>query len=414
MRIGSEPVDIIIPTMDNLNQLLDCMWSIAISRNEYPMRFIVINNGRQSLEDVFPDWLSEMTTVIDPEENLGWIGGLQEGLKLSRSRYVVFANDDIYVPRASARWLRNIIRIMECFPRIGAAGPSSNVVMGMQNIWTRVAVAECEVPFLIGFCMVLRREALDKAGGVQHMEHGGDDIDLSIRLRRAGYMLVCRRDEFVYHHGFQTGERVHGKPDRPGGWNSRDMIDLTNAELIRKHGFLTWWETMCGQSTESRPESHDAEAEIVRKYCNGGPIVELGCGAAKTVPQAIGIDLIPNGAMIPYLEKPSVADLQADVTERLPIEDEYAGTVIARHIIEHCLDPVETLAQWRRIIRPGGRLIIAAPDEYIRDTIPLNPQHCHAYTPESLASLMSLVGFGPIAAESGFNNHSFVAVFERK
>ena len=50
---------------------------------------------------------------------------------------------------------------------------------------------------------------------------------------------------FIYHHGFQTGEKLHGKPSKPGGWNSRKMSDDTNRHLIQKHGFIRWWKTMC-------------------------------------------------------------------------------------------------------------------------------------------------------------------------
>ena len=65
---------------------------------------------------------------------------------------------------------------------------------------------------------------------------GGDDIDLSIRLRQAGYTLVCDRRAFVYHYGFRTGERVHGDRTVPGGWNSPQMIAATRDTLIAKHG----------------------------------------------------------------------------------------------------------------------------------------------------------------------------------
>jgi len=232
-------VDIIIPTYDNAQQLGQCVGSLR-THNEYPIRIIVVNNGEADLTVE-----SENVLLIKSEKNLGWTGGLQEGLKHSTSKYVVFANDDIYVPLASKRWLRNSIEFLEHNPTVGAVGPMSNVVMGRQNIWWKFSTDYLEeAKFLIGYCMVVRREALDKAGGVQDMEVGGDDIDLSIRLRDVGYDLVVLRENFIYHHGFQTGNRIYGDHTKPNGWNSKNMTEETNMELIRKHGFIKLWSTL--------------------------------------------------------------------------------------------------------------------------------------------------------------------------
>lgn len=411
-----EPVDCIIPTMDNMRQLQECVYSLYCSRAEHPVRILIVNNGECSLESAFPDIIGKGVEIISPGKNLGWTGGLREGLKHSTSRYVAFSNDDIYLPRSSGRAIRNLARVLDVYPWVGAIGPTSNVVMGTQNIWAQVGFADYEVSFLIGFFMLLRREALEKAGGIQDMESGGDDIDLSIRIRKAGYGLIVKREEFVYHHGFQTGERVHGRPDKPGGWNSREMIDATNAELIRKHGFLTWWETMCFSTLSSGSQSsliEEPETKVISKYVNGGIVVELGCGHRKTVPQAIGVDIVPKGEMIPYMNEVSVADVTADVSGDLPFVDNYADTIIARHVFEHCLDTVQTLRNWKQTLKTGGRLIITCPDERIRDGVPINPQHVHGFTAESVVNLGELVGFKSVAVERDYNDISFTAVLER-
>lgn len=408
-----QPVDIIIPTYDNVDQLFQCVSSILTHRFEYPVNIIIVNNGKIPIEKNLSMNEMKHIKIITPGENLGWIGGLQEGLKHSASKYVVFANDDIYIPRASSRWLKYLIREMEIYSAIGAIGPTSNVVMGMQNIW-RFLPARCYATmFLIGFCILVRREALDRAGGVQDVEYGGDDIDLSIRLRKAGYLLVVKRDVFVYHHGFQTGERIHGGPDKPNGWNSREMTDNVNMELIRKHGFMSWWETLISKSPENGEQEIDAEGKIIQQYCNGGVTIELGCGGQKTIPAAIGVDIIPKGEQIPYVDAKSVADVVADVSKPLPFKDDYADTVIARQVLEHCLDSVSCLREWRRILKPGGRLLISCPDERLDEGVPINPEHLHAFTAESLESIISLLGFKIFSIEQNYNNISFTMCMEK-
>jgi predicted SAM-dependent methyltransferase len=57
-------------------------------------------------------------------------------------------------------------------------------------------------------------------------------------------------------------------------------------------------------------------------------------------------------------------DVIADVTSRLPFEDESVELVYAVHLLEHvATDEVpRVLADWRRVLRPGGVLMVAVPD----------------------------------------------------
>ena len=411
-----EPVDIIIPTFDNLGQLVPCVNMMLWYSCEYPVNIIVVNNGKIPLEKELP----KKVTVINPGQNLGWTGGLKEGLKHSTSKYVLFANDDIYIPRSSSRWLKLLVRDMDWLDVLGAVGPTSNLVMGPQNIWHQTPSHVYFTTFLIGFCMLVRREALDKAGGVHDMEHGGDDLDLSIRIRKQGYKLMVNREIFVYHHGFQTGERIYGGPDKPNGWNSPQMVENVNMELIRKHGFMEFWNTIrntihheLNADGEQRNPGADFEGDVVRQYVNGGVTLELGCANKKTVPHAIGIDIVPKGDDVPYMDCRSVADITADVSEKIPLADDYADCIIARHILEHCVDHVKALKEWRRVLKKGGRLVVSCPDEKITESIPLNPQHVHAFTVESVEAVTDLVGFKTIAKDRFYNFNSFTVCLEK-
>lgn len=236
----SHLVDIIIPTFNNRGDLEGCLASLFVNHSPYDLfRVIVVNNG----EPQSCDWIAfPHVIVMHPGRNLGWEGALELALGVSSAPYVCFLNDDTFVPPVSRLWLDLLLQYFDD-PRVGAVGPSSNFVMGWQSIFHHASELVLDVRYLIGFCLLVCRTALEEAGGIDTSLPGGDDLDLSIRLREAGYMLLIDREVFVFHHGARTGFRVHGAASE-GGWYSDAMTMATNHALIAKHGFQVWDDTL--------------------------------------------------------------------------------------------------------------------------------------------------------------------------
>jgi GT2 family glycosyltransferase len=225
-------VTIIIPSLNNRRYLEPCLSSILRETINVNYQIIVVNNCRRCTME----WIDDpRVTVLAPGSNLGWEGGLQLGLTLSLTPYSLFLNDDTLILRNQQRWLSRLLEHFEN-PQVGAVGPASNLVAGAQAIQRQAPTLRFPVRFLIGFCMLVRRSALNQVGGIDLSLPGGDDIDLSIRLRRAGYSLLCDRRVFVYHHGYKTGERVYGPSNQHCGWNSREFTDRVTSALVAKHG----------------------------------------------------------------------------------------------------------------------------------------------------------------------------------
>jgi SAM-dependent methyltransferase len=398
------PIDVIIPTFNNPQYLYPCLRSLRDTRGSYPLRLIIVNNGHP--DSVATD---DDIEVVQAGRNLGWEGGLKAGLARSTSEFVVFCNDDIYVPPPSIHWARMLLDPFRS-PSVAAVGPSSNVVMGAQNIFLPYGPHTYDVPFLIGFFMLVRRSALDAVGGIDDTLPGGDDLDLCMRFRAAGYRCLTRRDVFIYHHGFKTGERVHG-----AYWNSADMQESTDMALIHKHGLREWFATIGGQAPEAAAPAGkpDIEADAVQQWVQGERVLELGCGGRLTVPHAVGVDLVPRSERT-FRGQDSAASIVADVFSALPFEDEHADTIIARHIFEHAVDPVDVLVAWRRVLKPGGRLIVAMPNEQLAPSIPMDVTHKHAWTPDAFRKLSEGCGFRQVAYTPDCGNGiSFVTVLER-
>lgn len=411
-------IGIIIPTWNNMEYLVPCLNSLlapVVTEDLY--NIYVVNNGDPKNMEMIQH---PRVTILQQKENLGWEGGLKVGLEASKEEFVVFMNDDTYIPPSSVRWANVLINDFANHT-VGAVGPVSNVVMGIQNIFSGIPYAHdvLNVNYLIGFCMMVRRSALDAVGGVDDTLPGGDDLDLSIRLRRGGYKLLCDRNAFVYHHGFKTGERLRGDASVQGGWNSVQMLEKTNWALIKKHGlreFLYCLNQLPNGPSQANPGwLEDLEGDVCRKFVVGEKVVELGCGPKKTVPSAVGIDRVAYGQHVPgtIQDFVSKADIIANVEENLPIESFRFDTAIARHILEHVVDPVAAIREWGRIIKQGGRLIIAVPNHEIRNTIPLNIEHVHAWTPKSLMNFMESQGWKTVEMLDPGNNVSMVGIFSK-
>ncbi|WP_156171267.1 class I SAM-dependent methyltransferase [Dyella japonica] len=68
-------------------------------------------------------------------------------------------------------------------------------------------------------------------------------------------------------------------------------------------------------------------------------------------------------------------------------EDSSVDVVVSFETLEHVPDPAGLLAQFRRVLRPGGRVIVSVPNDWSDETgEDPNPHHLHVYTWQRLQS----------------------------
>jgi hypothetical protein len=373
-------------------------------------KIIIVNNGAKELED----YVVGDTNIVYTGENMGWQGGCNAGLAAidEPCDYVVFLNDDTLILPHHYDWIHRLKTLMDKDPAVAAVGPASNVVAGLQNFMHRGLPAYLETKYLIGFCVMMRKKYFEEIGCMDEALQGGDDFDWSIRYRQAGYKIVARRDTFVFHHGFKTGERVHGAPHAHMGWNSQAMQERTNHEIIRKHGFKNWLETVRNVPVPYDLNQEEYEDGGVLKKITNGKGIDVGCGQNKITPETIGVDLCISGEENPQGHV-SEADVRASGDNLHMFKDEELDYVVARHNIEHYSNPFKALREWNRVLKKGGKLGLTTPDDTRLSALRLDDTHKFSFNREGLKELIESTGFAVEELGGTKNQWNVYAIAEK-
>lgn len=160
-------------------------------------------------------------------------------------------------------------------------------------------------------------------------------------------------------------------------------------------------------------DEHHPERLALVPVCQGRGI-DVGCGARKTHPDAIGVDLLAGGTTGEHgvvAGAVSVADVCASGDDLHMFRDGELDYVVQRHNLEHYQDFILALQEWKRVVRPGGVLGMVVPDDEHCDTIHLDPTHKHVFTRRSFARVIDLLGgLEVIHSAEVLARWSFVAV----
>jgi len=378
-------VDIVIPSLDNVDYLNRCISSLCRFTPAGTFKITVVNNGYMRV--CFEKKDAKIHQSLFPNTNLKWTKAINLARSKTNAPFFMMLNDDTQVLDHDNGWL---YRLLQPFKneKIGAVGPISNYAMGYQavgNLNVFPATSQKFItPVLSGFCMMVRRSVLDEVDWLdEDFEDGSEDIDVCLRMRLAGYECVVCRDVFLYHVGSVTADKMY----QPGWWNSNEYSVEQRMKLLRKFGVRKYYELMQLQTGVLKEDK--GRTLIVDHIKDGMKGLDIGCGPNKIHPDAIGIDLeIGEMQYARYAGRCSEADIQHDLRKPLPFPDNSQDYVAASHFIEHLADPIPVLEEIYRILKPEGKLLVTMPSQNLIDVIPLDPTHIVSYTPSSFSRLL--------------------------
>lgn len=131
-------------------------------------------------------------------------------------------------------------------------------------------------------------------------------------------------------------------------------------------------------------------AAILEVGCSGGPLLrEL---AARGYGNVSGIDLSESG--IALCHEQNIPNTSVQDATRMNFADGQFDLIIASDILEHIPDEAAALREWRRVLKPGGKLLVMVPAFMFlwsqHDVVNL---HYRRYTRGSLTRAMRGAGF---------------------
>src|SRR3984957_6910312 len=217
-------VDVIVPVYRNLAMPRRCLRSVLADTDRPDGDIVVIDD--RSPEPGLSAWLDRQArrrsiTLLRNKKNLGFVRSVNDGMRHAGRRDVVLLNSDTEI---TPGWLRRLQAQAYARESIASVSPLSNnaticgwlayqgaavpggVTLAAVDAACRAVNAGrfADAPTTVGFCMYIRRAALDDIGLFDADTFGkgyGEENDFCLRASAKGWRHHIACDTFVWHAG---------------------------------------------------------------------------------------------------------------------------------------------------------------------------------------------------------------------
>lgn len=218
-------VSIIIPNKDQKEILERCIESV-IQKTDYKNYEIIIVENNSTTNEIFEYYKTieqrENIRVVIWKDKFNYSAINNFGVKYANGEYLLFLNNDIEVIREN--WLSEMLANVQR-KEVGIVGAKllypdnmvqhAGVIIGMGGIaghpLSRHPADDCgyfargiiqqNLNAVTGACMLTKKEVYEKVKGFEEkLAVAFNDIDLCLKVRKAGYLIVYDPEALLYHH----------------------------------------------------------------------------------------------------------------------------------------------------------------------------------------------------------------------
>lgn len=207
---------------------------------------------------------------------------------------------------------------------------------------------------LIGYCLLIKKEAIDSIGLLDEDFSPGnfEDDDYSMRLIKKGYHLMLCRDTFIHHFGSTSFKKDKKK--------YMELLRKNAVKFKEKWGFDRNYSLFIRDDVLRFFEEHEDKKL---------KILEIGCACGATLlkiknrfrsSELFGIEINRSAA--------EIANTIAEVTssdiekEEPPYRENFFDYIVLADLLEHLRDPWTSLEKISRYLRPEGKIILSIPN----------------------------------------------------
>ena len=345
---------IIIVTYNHLDYTKDCIESIKKYSQKGTYEIIVIDN---SSTDGTKEWLKEQSNlkVILNDENLGFPKACNQGIAIAeKENDILLLNNDTIVTK---NWLDNLKICLNSNPKIGAVGAVSNHNENdqgcdfsyddfeqMQQLAEINNISDAsrweEKVFLIGFCLLIKRNVLNEIKFLDENYTPGyiEDNALSLEIIKRGYHLVLCHDVFIHHY---LGTEFR-----------KDLDKFYKILNKNRNYFINCWRF----NTFTFDDVKNASLKILQ---TPKKILEFNCGIGTTI---LKLKYKYKNSIVHGIEsdkaKKEIAKHFTTVYETLDqVKDYDYDCILIGDILEKVLNPKEFLNSLKKYLKDGGDVV---------------------------------------------------------
>ncbi|MDA8121269.1 MAG: glycosyltransferase family 2 protein [Deltaproteobacteria bacterium] len=208
--MADETVDIVIPLYNQIDYTRRCLSTLR-GETDGPFRLILVDNGSTDGTVEYLGCVRD-AVVVTNGRNAGVAAAWNQGLSLSKGRWIVVLNNDTVLP---AGWLRRLVGFC-ARENVQVASPSMRE--GELNYdlekyageFVRAMEARRRMGVADGACFVVDRQVIGKIGVFDERFHPAsyEDSDFFRRAKNAGFRLAVTGASFIHHFGFATQKRL--------------------------------------------------------------------------------------------------------------------------------------------------------------------------------------------------------------
>lgn len=259
-------VDVCVLGYNQADITLRCLDHLSKVDAGVPVKYWFLNNGSpdKRVARAF-DWMRRNCSRLgfgryrgfpakffEAEENMNFSGGNNWLSKRGSAPWLCFLNDDAF---PTSGWLKGLVEAAAA-NSYAAVGPVSNRVIGVQSVKFNASLLSLPdvhmAQMLSGFCVLVRRDVFEEVGGWdEQFVNGDEDLDLSVRIRRAGYTLGVNRSVFVEHQcsaSLEPWAKANGKTLQQHFSGTRRLLLDKHGERVQND--LWFWEHLSAPKSQ--------------------------------------------------------------------------------------------------------------------------------------------------------------------